>query len=571
MRKMGKIKLLKSNVYKKIAAGEVIERPHSVVKELVENAIDAGADDIAVQLMMGGKAKIVVEDNGEGFDPSDVETAFQRHSTSKITELNDLDNLLTLGFRGEALPSIGEVSRVRLSSSSTHSGMGVRVVLEQGKTVEKEEIAFRKGTRIEVKDLFYNFPVRRKFLKSDRTELNRIVSFMEQIALAHHDISFSLSHNGRSLFDHKGSASLRERVYQIYGKGFLDGLQELHFSQDPHSLNGFVSRLNTGVGHKRNQYFFVNRRPVREKTLIASLNQTCQRFLEKSRHPVAIMMLDIPPSEIDVNIHPMKLEIKFKDTGRIYQLVKRAITLSLTGSAGPLSGIGPSPDGTFTGPDRSGRGVSEKGVARQQWAVEQDPSRELFPGDFAGDDFTLIGQYRRSYILIEKDDALLIVDQHNAHERINFDKFKDQFLRNRVVSISPLFPLVLELSPSEKVRLDADHMDLLRKLGFELRPLSGNAFDVKKFPQILEERSVKEVIRSLLVPGPEAAPDFSDRVLAEVACKSAIKVNHTLHPEEMRTIVRDLFNTSNPHFCPHKRPIIIRFSLEEIEKKMKRK
>ena len=563
---MGKVKLLKPSVYKKIAAGEVIERPHSVVKELVENSIDAGADEISIRLSMGGKSGIVVEDNGEGFDPLEVETAFQRHSTSKLTELDDLDHLLTLGFRGEALPSILEVSRVELRSAATGSGAGVQVVFDQGNPVLSREIGFRKGSRIEVKDLFYNFPVRKKFLKSDRTELSRIVAFLEQIALAHFAISFSLAHNGKSLFEYKKTATLKERVYQIFGKEFLDGVQELHYSQIPYSLSGFVSRMNTGAGHKRNQYFFVNRRPVREKTLIASLNQTFQKFLEKSRSPVAILMFDVSPREIDVNIHPMKLEIKFRDSGAVYQFLKQAIQHSLAGGTGrPAETRGP---GDYS---RGGPGAPGLRSDPLEIVSRDEQSGQLFSREAGEDDFTLIGQYRSSYILIEKDNALMIVDQHNAHERINFEKLKNQFLGNRVVSISPLFPLILELSPGEKIRMDEERRETLHKLGFELRPLSGNAYDVKKFPRILEEQAVKEVIRSLLEFKKDEGADFIDRVLAEIACQSSIKVNHPLYPQEMKGIIRDLFKTSNPHFCPHRRPVIITLGLEEIEKKLKRK
>jgi len=325
---MGKIKELEAEVFRKIAAGEVVERPFSVVKELVENSIDAGADEIRVEIREGGKSLIKVSDNGEGFEPDDVETAFKRHSTSKITQLSDFNELDTLGFRGEALPSILEVSKITLKSACNNEGKGISCRLENNQITEKEEIAFNKGTTIEVRELFYNFPVRRKFLKSERTELNQIVSFLEQTALTNFHISFSLSNNDKTVFMYNKTPALKDRIYQVFGKEFLDTLQEVDFENNQYQVTGFISKLNTGVSVKKYQYFFVNKRPIREKTLFASLNNTFRDYLEKSRSPIAILALKIPPSEIDVNIHPMKLEIKFENSSAIYQLLRWAIESS---------------------------------------------------------------------------------------------------------------------------------------------------------------------------------------------------------------------------------------------------
>lgn len=567
-----RINILKPRVYQKIAAGEVIERPLSVVKELVENSIDAGADDIAVRLVNGGVTRISVEDNGHGFDPAEVEIAFQRHTTSKLMELVDLDRILTLGFRGEALPSILEVARVELKSADNRQGRGIAIVFENNRIVSRQEIAYKQGTLIEVRDLFYNFPVRKKFLKSDRTELNKIVAFLEQCSLANFNTSLSLENNGRSIFAYENAGSLKDRIYQVFGKNFLDRLQEISLEQLPFRLKGFGSRLNTGINDKKHQFLFVNRRPIREKTLIASLNRSYQHYLEKSRSPAAILMFEVPPAEIDVNIHPMKLEIKFKDSGFMYRFLKQAIDMSMTG-VDTLSGK----TGAMTLPGEMSKSRPVSGPDFQPGFPGYDPSKQergtgLFDSLTVPDDgFLLIGQYRDSYILVEKDEELLIIDQHNAHERIRFDRLKQQYRNRKVVSISPLFPLVLELTASERLLLEGEKNDLFDEMGFEIRPLSANSFDVKRFPRILEERHVREVIVRILHLKKEEQAGFEDRVLSEIACKGSIKVNHKLHPQEMVELVRDLFKTSNPHFCPHKRPIIIGFSLDEIEKKMKRK
>ncbi len=607
---MAKVKTLREDVYKKIAAGEVVERPLSVVKELVENSIDANADDIKIEIVDGGKQLIKVIDNGSGFDPEDIVPAFSNHSTSKISELSDFDTLTTLGFRGEALPSILEVSRIEIKSANNNEGRGVFYVFENGQPVRKDEIAFNQGTSIVVKDLFYNFPVRKKFLKTERTELSQIIAFLEPVCLVHYDKSFELVHNNKTVFVYKKAAGLKDRLYQVLGKDLLDSLQEVNYRENNYRIGGFISRLNTGLSVKKHQYFFVNRRPIREKTLVAALNNTFQRFLEKSRSPAAILMLTVPPHEVDVNIHPMKLEIKFENAGAIYQAVKNAIE-STFGVADEFRGdrdfpgSSPFPYGAPSGFNRPYRGPSGGpgggggggDYPRQEWqfpgtnrgsgsaaagfqAQEPQPQSDfnqtqMFAGSFLDEEsFSIIGQYRNSYILVEKNQALLLIDQHNAQERINFDQLKKEYQEDKITSISPLFPLVMELSPSEASQLDSAKLELMEKIGFRLEPLGGNTYDIKTFPQVLGEKNIKDAVRTIIHMGVDSKEDeagFEDQVLAEVACKSAIKVNHRLHPDQMKTIVTNLFNTSNPYFCPHQRPIIVEFTLEQIEKLLKRK
>lgn len=617
---MSKVKTLKEDVYKKIAAGEVVERPLSVVKELVENSIDAGADSIKIEIADGGKRLIKVVDNGSGFDAEDIELAFRNHSTSKLSELSDFDNLLTLGFRGEALPSILEVSKIEVETSNNSDGSGIRCIFEGGRLVQREAIACSKGTTMVVKDLFFNFPVRRKFLKAERTELGQVLSFLEPVVLVNFNISFELAHNGKTVFLYKKAESLKERIYQVFGKDFLDSLQEVDIGLEQYWLKGFISKINTGESVKKHQYYFVNGRAIREKTLIASFNNTFAGFLERNRYPVGILLLTVPPREVDVNIHPMKLEIKFEDANAIYRFMKYAIERTLSGNdafaaqavqearmeqaisdaSGPVVGFGDrfprNPAPNFQR-DRMGGGYASGRDAQMPWrpgapqtqhtqntpyipgagpdpaAQSQSDSQQsqLFAGHFREEEeFILIGQYRNSYILVEKNGELVLVDQHNAQERINFDKLKKQYQENNVASISPLFPIIIELSPSEAAQLSEEKKSLLEKIGFRLEPLSGNAFDVKSFPQVLEEKSIRDALLEI-IHMPEGEVNFEDKVLAEVACKSAIKVNHKLYPEQMRVIVANLYQTGNPYFCPHKRPIIIEFTLEEIEKRLKRK
>jgi DNA mismatch repair protein MutL len=594
---MKRIQTLREDVYKKIAAGEVVERPLSAVKELVENALDAGADTITVEVMDGGKRLIKVIDNGHGFDPNDIETAFKNHSTSKISELRDFDTLHTLGFRGEALPSILEVSKIELKTSDNDDGAGIHCVFEDGEPVLKEQVACNRGSTIIVRDLFHNFPVRMKFLKTERTELKQIISFLEPMTLVNYGKSFELVHNGKTVFSYKQAAQLKDRIYQVLGREILERLQEVSFEFDNYKLTGFISKLNTGLSVKKHQYFFVNGRSVREKTLIAALNNTFQPLLEKHRSPVAVLLMEFPPQEVDVNIHPMKLEIKFVDSSSIYRFVKRAIEsgfgraeeyaafpdVSPFGGGAEPYPVAPRNDygGGFPvdGQGVSGPGASHimhppQGAQAPATAVEFQQA-PLFDGDFGDkEDFIIIGQYKNSYILVEKNSELLIVDQHNAQERVNFDCLKKEYSENNVASINPLFPLIIELTPSEAARLDSRKMEILEKAGFRLEPLTGNSYDIKSFPQVLDEPAIKDAIRTIIhmkEKEDDANVSFEDSILAEIACKSAIKINHKLFPAQMKTIVTNLFNTSNPYFCPHKRPIIIEYTLEQIEKMMKRR
>ena len=559
---MNKIKTLKQEVYNKIAAGEVVERPLSVVKELVENSIDSGADEINVDVLEGGKKLIRVSDNGEGFEPDEIELAFKRHSTSKLSEITDLDSLKTLGFRGEALFSILEVSKVEVKTSNNNQGKGIQCFFEDSQLSQRQEIAFKRGTTIEVRDLFYNFPVRKKFLKSERSELTQIVSFLEQIALAFFNISFKLTSNNKDVFIYNRTGELKERIYQVFGKNFIDSVKEINFELMNHKLSGFISKLNTGVALKRHQFFFVNKRPVREKTLISSFNNAFRNFLEKQKNPVGILMLEVPQNDIDVNIHPMKIEIRFRDSSFIYQFIKRAVESSFSSTEDLIT------DRDFKSQDRAA--FSEPGYRSNIQDFRHDQSELFEEGFFREDDFFLIGQYKNSFIIVEKDEELLIIDQHNAQERINFEKLKKEYMEENVVSISPLFPVIIELSTSELSALDKGKRELLERMGFEMEFLSGNSVDIKKFPQILEERNIKDVVLSVIYLKDDRL-NFEDRVLAEVACKSSIKINQRLSPVQMRATVRDLFGTSNPYFCPHNRPVIIKFSLEEIEKMLKRK
>jgi len=560
---MGKVIRLEEEVYRKIAAGEVVERPLSVVKELVENSLDAGATRIRVSVEQGGKGRIVVEDNGEGFAPDDIEAAFSRHSTSKLRETTDLDKITTLGFRGEALPSILEVSRIDLKTADNDSGTGIRAGFYEGSLETTKGIPYPRGTTIEVTDLFSNFPVRRKFLKSDAAELNQIVQFLEQVALAHYQVGFELLSNSRLLFSFPGVNLASERIYQVFGKEFLDGLQEITGADGDYRLHGFVSRPQAGSAQKNRQYLIVNGRIVREKTVYAALTAACQPFLEKGRHPAAILYLQLPPAEVDVNIHPMKLEIRFLDGRKIFLFVKSVIESGL---------IGHPKTSEHSGGASALRPVFAESRPRSEVAGPPLAQQTLFEESFArpDDGFQLLGQYAETYIVIERNGELLVIDQHNARELFLFDTMMRETESGGVAISTTLFPVILELTHSEKNLLTPARLELLKTAGFEVNDLGGTTVEIRTYARVIDERRVGETIRSLLESEPGEWNQL-EKVIAGVACKGSVKANHRLHAEEMRVIARDLFSLPNPFFCPHQRPTMVAFSLAEIEKLLRRR
>ncbi len=557
---VARIHFLAEQVFHKIAAGEVIERPLSAVKELVENAIDAGANTIAVTLRAGGKELIRVEDNGSGFAAADIEIAFQRHTTSKLTELEDLNNLQTLGFRGEALPSILEVADIDLISADNDQGQGWYCQFRNGQLQDKKECAGRRGSVITVSRLFADFPVRRKFMKSDQGEMRPITAFLEVTALARPSIAFSLQHNGRSVFSYPAAADLEERIYQIFGKEFLADFRAVDFSSGDYQLNGFISAAQTGISGKGRQFFIVNGRPVKEKTMLAAFNNTYQNYLEKSRSPAGVLNITIPAGQIDVNIHPMKLEIRFMDSSRVYQFLKNAIESTMGQPSWPLADT----LNAFPHTPNLAQTASEKDAPGGADFIFNEPVLS------SGDDFRVLGQYQNSYIVVEKNGELLIIDQHNARERVLFERLKTGYQAGNAASAQALFPLLLELSPAERLALDEKKLQFFKQNGFDIRPLSGAAIEIKAFPQFLAEAEIKETVRAALQQLGDDLP-AEERMLAAMACRNAVKVNQRLQPEQQRALVKDLFACENPHFCPHRRPIIVTLTLADIEKQLKRR
>jgi DNA mismatch repair protein MutL len=580
---MKKIHLLPEDVAQKIAAGEVIERPVSVVKELVENSLDAGASEIRIELVDGGKALIKVQDDGEGMDRDDAALCFRRHSTSKIAREDDLERIATLGFRGEALASIASVSRLTLRTFDGTGDRGTMIEREGERLLAVTDIAFPRGTSIEVRDLFFNLPARRKFLRSGQSELGPVTKYVTQAALAAPGIRFTLVHGGRETIACPPVATLRERVFQIYGKKMVEGLMDVAAEEGPGRIEGLASLPLAGRADKSVQHFFVNHRPVKDRILMAALSQAYMGILERGRSPEAFLFLSLPFADVDVNVHPAKAEVRFKDTQLVFRLVLRAVSEGaarghtikevvpgeIRSQGGSIPRIAESGKG-FPAPGLE-FGPAGAGVLSHGPEGRPAQARDGATAAPAGKGPLVLGQYENMYIIAAGENGLLVVDQHNAHERVLFDKYKEidrlKIWPRKVL----LIPSLLELSPSAAAGLE-ENAALFEELGFRAEAMGGRSYALKEYPDLFREAEAKDVFLGLLEEAGGAKPeDRRDRLLATMACKSAIKAGEPLTREKMGYLVEELFKTSQPALCPHGRPIVVRIEKSVIDKGLGRR
>lgn len=583
---MGKIIILPPEVAQKIAAGEVIERPYSVVKELVENSLDAGATEIRVDLIEGGKKLIRVEDNGLGLSQEDIFLCFERHATSKISQTEDLERVATFGFRGEALASIDAVARVVLKTSTGKGGF--KVEREGGRLIRFSEGGYPRGTTVEVRDLFFNLPVRRKFLRSAQSELTLIVRYLTTVALAFPEVSFFLKHSERKLINCPAVETRRERLYQLFGRQTLEKMLELDWQEGDYRISGFIGRPPHGSLDKQRQIYYVNHRPVRDRLIAAAIQQATKGWFEKDNYPEIYLFLTLPYLEVDVNVHPAKAEVRFRDSLRVFQLVLSAIDEALKKEAQAKS-VYPEQEMPWLKKIKE-EGQEDKTIFpieirpidfekkldtnfRQEKKIKAPSEREMGKGQkevTKERTWEILGQYLNFYIIVGLKEDLLIIDQHNAHERVLYEKYIE-FDRHRAFTRrQPLFPLILELSPAEMVRFE-ELKEILEEFGFELENLSGRSLLLRSFPDFLQDEEARQIFLAFL--GEAEDTSFVDprlRLLATMACKTAIKAGVLLSPEKMNYLVSELFECTNPWLCPHGRPTAIRLNREDIEKGLKR-
>jgi DNA mismatch repair protein MutL len=578
---VGKIRILDPQVASRIAAGEVVERPASVVKELVENSLDAGAQAIRVEIRKGGVEEIRVEDDGEGIHPEDLPRCLLRHATSKIRSFEDLASLATLGFRGEALPSIASVSRLVLESCASGSGEGARVRSDGGATGGIEVAAHPRGTTVVVRGLFSRTPARRKFLRSEGTETEAVSDALCRLALAHFDRGFTLQSDGRTLLDAPPAPERGERVRQIFGAAVAERLVPFARAEGILRASGFASLPDFHRSNSRDVRLFVNGRAVRDRSLLHAVTGAYHTLLPRGRHPFVILFLEIPPGRVDVNVHPAKTEVRMADPRAAYEAVLRAIRSALDRArpvaAYPVPGADPGPP-RDPAPPRSGR----EDPGRGDWRVAEPEGggteEGLFPAEAPGGGGTLVplAQYRESYILASDPEGLVIVDQHAAHERILYERLLAEASEARVRRQALLFPVPVELDPGRARRLE-ERREELERIGFRTEPFGGRSLLVREVPALIESADVGALLRDLAdeIPDPGAGETslerIRDRLAATTACHAAVKVNFPLTREKMVYLLEGLSRTATPMTCPHGRPIQLRFPQRDLEKGFRRR
>jgi len=589
-----RIHLLEEHTVNRIAAGEVVERPASVVKELVENSIDAGAHTIIVEVEQGGKRLICVTDDGEGMSPADALLSIQRHATSKIRDAEDLQSIVTLGFRGEALPSIAAVSRFELLTKRADLDTGMRLVVENGQVVEAEECAARNGTTVTVRDLFYNTPARLKFLKSVATELSHITELMTRFALAFPEISFRLLHNGQEIFVSQGSTDPRHALLAVFGRDVARELRSIDFAQGSLRITGYVSPPHLTRPTRAMQSFFVNRRLVRHRVLSKALDDAYRTLTPEGRHPVAAIFLQVPPYSVDVNVHPTKAEVKFSHEGEVYHAVLTAIRQALL-----QQGMMPSAlPGLQSGLDIA-QPAARPSTGQPIWQPSPMPPQEVLHAELlrrAGielsqatsvevqpaarpyaemlEGFQVLGQLDRTYIIASSLRGLLIIDQHVAHERVLYEKLTVLRQRQPVPVQHLLTPLVFHLDRRAATLL-GEHLQEIQDMGFLLEPFGSDSVVLRGVPAWLGQRNVEALVRDLLDEISELGvqrrlPLTDETLVATTACKMAVKAGDALSHAEMTHLLQELAETENPYLCPHGRPVVLVLSIEELERRFKR-
>ena len=648
---MNKIRILPDTLANQIAAGEVVERPASVIKERTENSIDAGAGRIQIEIELGGRRLMRISDDGEGMLRDDAILAFERHATSKIRELDDLGRIGTLGFRGEALASIASVAKVELVTKVEDEAAATRVVIEGGRLLDVKDAARATGTTLSVRDLFFNTPARRKFMRSEATENYHLTGIVQHYALAHPEIAFTLTNNGREVLNVSPAKNLRERAFQIFGGGVIESLLPVSGGREfVAQVSGYVSAPRERRTNRDAQYFFVNQRFVRDKTIASGLLEGFRSVLPHGVYPIAFLFVDVPLEEVDVNVHPAKTEVRFRRNEAVKDVIAEAIRESLA-----KAGVVPQVDveskpvqrdddlpvqTAFLGEqplmDQPSFELGETKIEEtfaMRFDVESAPSANEMPlagapifaetikerpmnlaeefeqaaikrtaaasalsqpfsaqgysvlppvdsaarfakaievDSLSRSKITPIAQLHESFIIAVDDEGLLLIDQHVAHERILFDKFRRNETDRAIESQNLLLPETLDLSPSqaEAFQLVEDEMT---SLGFGLMRLSGRTIAIKSIPTDVpaaEARNLFAEILDNIDPSKKggAKSTLRDDIAASLACKAAIKINMKLTSEKMHWLIDRLLITSSPTTCPHGRPIILRLTMKDIER-----
>jgi len=606
------IQILPEQLCNQIAAGEVVERPASVVKELLENSLDAGATDIRVEIDKGGKRLIRIVDDGCGMGKDDAFLCLERHATSKIRNEGDLFALHTLGFRGEALPSIASVSRMLLQTCAADGEEGWEIYAEGGRIKRAGAVGLAPGTRIEVRDIFFNTPARRKFLRKDETEFGHIADIVTRLALAYPEVQFRLFHNGRSLIEVYRQAGLAERIGALLGRPLLADLLPVEVdSGSDLRLRGFISQPATHRATTGSIYTYINGRYIRDRVVQHALLEGYRNVLVRGRYPVVVLFLDIDPELVDVNVHPTKHEVRFRDQRLVHDFITHSVRDALRPS-GWLQEMGaddlPVDEHDGTAPAKPSVAAIPAPAPARDYRREVQESLELYarkhqtpaeppvrpvaqsgfqpapepqtafvpPAEESGffGSLRIIGQYRNSYILCQDGQDLILIDQHAAHERIGFERLRQQFMAGNIERQALLFPVVIELDFRESQQF-AEQLDKLDRLGFDIEPFGGKSFVLKGVPRFLDQGDAEQQVRDIAAETAQVgqsvlAEDTLDKVFILMACHGVIRANQALSLPEMSALLKELDAVDFSAHCPHGRPVMIRQRLAEIEKMFKR-
>ncbi|GIM30649.1 DNA mismatch repair protein MutL [Clostridium polyendosporum] len=629
---MKRINLLDINTSNKIAAGEVVERPSSVVKELLENSIDADSKNIIVEFENGGESLIKVVDDGHGIHPEDVEKAFMPHATSKINSVEDIYSINTLGFRGEALPSIAAVSKIHLKSKSSNYPFGKEIIVEGGSVRAVNQVGMAQGTHIEVRDLFFNVPARKKFMKSSSRESALINEIVSRIAISAPDVSIKLFSNGKKVFHTYGNDNLLDAIRIIHGKNIVENLVYFENHSDVISVYGYIGTEDISRGSRSNQIIFVNKRFIKNKLVTAAAENAFKSFSTVNKYPFFIIFIDLYPEFVDVNIHPTKSEIKFKDERSLYKVVFDAVhnalkkrvfdsftlpeeikkesdsieEITFNFSAPHVKEpnnakiydkeeIAPKIDNTFFVNDK-GNNYNGNEVFSNDKKIEvalpvdlkSVNTETIFDKELASQDgkspnidipvakfpnLRIIGQFNKTYIIGEYEDTLYLIDQHAAHEKILFEKYLKDIENSQIVVQPLLVPCIIDLS-TDDISYYEENNEIFKKAGFSIECFGGNTINLKEIPYFLGKLNPRnlflDIIDNLKNLGTGKTTEVKYNRIATMACKAAVKANDFLTENEMQKLVEDLRYINDPFHCPHGRPTIIKFTLNELEKKFRR-
>ncbi|MGH7982588.1 MAG: DNA mismatch repair endonuclease MutL [Candidatus Udaeobacter sp.] len=618
--KMGRIRLLPETVASQVAAGEVVERPASVVKELIENGIDAGARRIDVMIRRGGISLVRVIDDGCGMDRDDALLSLERHATSKIRTATDLEAVATLGFRGEALPSIASVSRFRLTTREAHAVAGTEIIVNGGKLDVVRDGGEAPGTQVEVRSLFYNLPARRKFLRSENTESRNIEHQVHLQAIGHPQIGFSLLRDDRVLFQLPAAATLSDRIRDLFGVELLQRLVEVTSTRSPKiGISGFIGRAGLSRQTRTQQLVFVNGRAIESGLLTAAIREGYHTALMKGQYPVTFLFLELDPGSVDVNVHPAKREVRFRDPAGVREAIVQRIQQTLEAGraawqekfrapvSSPVSAAGKvAPDlrlrPEVSGPEEVHRelphfgpnvaGVVDAGQAPVSEIVGQPRKLSGLPTsrvDSASDalalqrhaskaaqqQFQIIGVLNKLYVLMENADGLVLVDQHAAHERILFEELRRRMEEQGVPTQKLLLPQTFEVPPRDADWIERN-LSILQKMGIGIESFGPVTFKIDSLPSFLDVSDPAQFMRKVIddlksASNTASAMRLGEEMIAKSVCRHAVKANDPLRYPEVEKLIRDLLDCDLPYCCPHGRPTMIQISLAELEKKFGRK